>query len=114
MSYHTLFTKNSLNAGIKSWLKRGTHLGLGIGAFTPVLALANPTGGQVMAGQASITSPSANGMVIHQSSQSAIINWQQFNIGAGQYVRFMQPSTSSVVLNRVIGGSPTSIFGSLS
>ncbi len=112
MSYRTLATK-SLNAGLKTALKRSGHIGLGLSAFTPVLALANPTGGQVAAGQASIAAHGANGMVITQSSQSAIINWQQFNIGAGQYVQFLQPSSSSVVLNRVIGGSPSSILGSL-
>src|ERR1700685_334289 len=112
MSYRNLATK-PLNAGLKSVLKRSGHIGLGLGAFAPVLALANPTGGQVAAGQASIATPSANGMVITQSSQSAIINWQQFNIGAGQYVQFLQPSSSSVVLNRVIGGGATSILGNL-
>ncbi|MFI4968495.1 MAG: hypothetical protein ACHQAU_07160, partial [Gammaproteobacteria bacterium] len=85
MSYHTLSAK-PLNKSMSALLKRASHVGLGLGAFTPVLALANPTGGQVMAGQASITSPAANGLVIHQSSQSAIINWQQFNIGSGEYV----------------------------
>src|SRR6185503_19036001 len=83
-------------------------------AFTPVLALANPSGGQVVAGQANITTPSANSLVVKQASQSAIINWQQFSIGKGQYVQFLQPSSSSVVLNRVVGGSPTSILGNLS
>lgn len=40
-------------------------------------------------------------------------NWQSFSIGANQYVQFIQPDSSSVVLNRVIGSSPTSILGSL-
>src|SRR5579885_927387 len=112
MSNHALATK-ILNLKLQSLLKRGTQIGLGMGAFAPVLALANPTGGQVVGGQASIASPSANGLVITQKSQSAIISWQQFNIGAGQYVQFLQPSSSSVVLNRVVGGSPSSIFGNL-
>ncbi len=112
MSYRTLSTK-PLNASLKTLLKRSGHIGVGLGAFAPVLALANPTGGQVAAGQASIAAHGANGMVITQNSQSAIINWQQFNIGVGQYVQFLQPSSSSVVLNRVIGGSPSSILGSL-
>ena len=90
MSYRSLAAK-PLNASLKTLLKRGGHIGVGLGAFTPILALANPTGGQVMAGQATIATPSANGMVINQKSQSAIINWQQFNIGAGQYVQFLQP-----------------------
>ncbi|HEX7964258.1 MAG TPA: filamentous hemagglutinin N-terminal domain-containing protein, partial [Gammaproteobacteria bacterium] len=103
-----------LDACLHALLKRGGSLGLGLGAFTPILALANPSGGQVVAGQATIGTPSANGMVINQASQSAIINWQQFNIGKGQYVQFLQPSSSAVVLNRVVGGSPSSILGTLS
>src|SRR5262249_27112458 len=110
MSYSKHFTVNSV---LRALRKRGTHLGLGLSAFTPVLALANPTGGQVVGGQATITNPSATGMVITQTSQSAIIDWQQFSIGANEYVQFVQPSSSSVVLNRVVGGSPSSIFGSL-
>lgn len=85
----------------------------GLGALTPVMALANPSGGQVVAGSASISNPSANGTVINQGSQSAIINWQQFSVGGNQYVQFIQPSSSSVVLNRVIGANPSSIFGNI-
>src|SRR6185503_14732571 len=114
MSYRTSLKSHPLNAGVKTLLKRSAHVGLGLGAFTPMLALANPSGGQVVAGQANITTPSANSLVVKQASQSAIINWQQFSIGKGQYVQFMQPSSSSVVLNRVVGGSPTSILGNLS
>ncbi|MDB5977579.1 MAG: filamentous hemagglutinin N-terminal protein, partial [Nevskia sp.] len=80
----------------------------------PGLALAGPTGGVVVGGQATIGNPSPTGTVIHQGSNSAIINWQQFNIGGNEYVQFIQPSSSSVVLNRVIGGSPSQIFGNLS
>jgi len=85
----------------------------GLGALTPVMVLANPSGGQVVAGSATITNPSANGTVINQGSQSAIINWQQFSVGANQYVQFIQPNSSSVVLNRVTGSNPSSIFGSI-
>ena len=112
MSYHRLSVK-PLNVTLNTLLKRAVHVGLGVGAFTPILALANPTGGQVVAGQATIATPNANGLVINQASQSAIINWQQFSIGKGQYVQFLQPSSSSVVLNRVVGGNASSILGSL-
>src|ERR1041385_5585831 len=101
MSYRSL-SSHPLHSGVKTLLKRGAHVGLGIGAFTPVLALANPSGGQVVAGQANITAQNANNLVVHQATNSAIINWQQFSIGAGQYVQFLQPSSSSVVLNRVV------------
>ncbi|HLW73989.1 MAG TPA: filamentous hemagglutinin N-terminal domain-containing protein, partial [Gammaproteobacteria bacterium] len=84
-----------------------------LGALTPMLALGNPSGGQVVAGSAAIGAPSANGLVITQGSQNAVINWQQFSIGNGQYVQFVQPNSSAVVLNRVIGNNPSSIFGDL-
>src|SRR5690348_663446 len=113
MSYQTLTTKKPLTTSMQVLLKRGAHIGLGLSAVTPLLAIANPTGGQVVAGTATIKNPNANTTVVKQSSASAIIDWQQFNIGKGQYVQFLQPSSSSVILNRVIGGGGTSIFGSL-
>ena len=69
MSYHRLSVK-PLNVTLNTLLKRAAHVGLGVGAFTPILALANPTGGQVVAGQATIATPNANGLVINQASQS--------------------------------------------
>lgn len=84
-----------------------------LGAATPLMALANPTGGQVVAGSASISNPSANGMVVNQNTQRAVIDWQSFSVGSGQYVQFVQPNSSSVVLNKVIGGTPSSIFGDI-
>ena len=83
-------------------------------ALLPVASLANPTGGQIVAGQASISQPDAQGLVVNQSSASAIINWQDFSIGGQEYVQFVQPSSSSVILNRVVGGNPSAILGSLS
>lgn len=81
-------------------------------ALLPLAALANPTGGTVVAGQASIGS-SGSLTTIQQQSASAVINWQQFGIGAGETVQFLQPSASAAVLNRVIGGDPSSILGNL-
>ena len=53
-------------------------------------------------------------VTINQSSQRAIINWSTFNIGSGETTRFIQPNSSSVALNRVIGGlGPTQISGTL-
>lgn len=42
------------------------------------------------------------------SGNNAIINWQKFDIGAGDRVDFVQPSTTSVVLNRVTGSTSAS------
>src|SRR5436853_2345781 len=73
-----------------------------------------PTGGQVAAGVAAISRPTAQSLQVNQSSQNAILNWQTFSIGAGNSVVFQQPSASSIALNRVLGNSASEIFGSLS
>src|SRR6516165_291209 len=77
------------------------------------LAGGGPLGGQVVAGQASITSPNANSTLIKQSTQKAVINWQSFSIAQGSSVQFAQPNASAIALNRVIGSTPSNINGSL-
>ena len=54
---------------------------------TPAAAFALPTGGQVVAGQASLT-PSGNTLTVTQSTAKAILNWQSFGIGSHQTVTF--------------------------
>jgi filamentous hemagglutinin family protein len=66
----------------------------------------------VTAGQASITTSGA-AMTIKQSSAKAIIDWRNFDIGAGAAVRFNQPGRDAVTLNRVVGQDPSAIYGSL-
>lgn len=82
-------------------------------ALIPGLAGAGPTGEQVVGGSAQVGRPDGATTVITQTSAHAIINWQQFNIAGSEFVQFLQPSSSAVVLNRVIGGSPSEIFGSI-
>ncbi|ALT78327.1 MBG domain-containing protein [Paucibacter sp. KCTC 42545] len=71
-----------------------------------------PTGGQVVAGSATI-SQSGNTLTINQSSAKLATDWQSFSIGAGQAVNFVQPSSSAVALNRVLGSDVSRIQGSL-
>ena len=42
------------------------------------------------------------------------MNWQGFNIAAGETVNFVQPNRSAIALNRVLGGEASSIYGQLS
>ncbi|GAB1394402.1 GLUG motif-containing protein [Rhodocyclaceae bacterium] len=72
-----------------------------------------PTGGQVVAGQASIAQSGA-AMTITQGSDRAILHWQGFDIGAQASVQFVQPSSSAVALNRVLAGEASQIYGTLS
>ncbi|HYT48019.1 MAG TPA: filamentous hemagglutinin N-terminal domain-containing protein, partial [Burkholderiales bacterium] len=72
-----------------------------------------PTGGQVAAGTANISTAGSK-MQIDQATDKAILNWQTFSIGSSAWVNFSQPSASSVALNKVLGNNPSEIFGRLS
>jgi filamentous hemagglutinin family protein len=77
-------------------------------------AFANPVGGVVSNGSATINTDGAGTLTITQTSTAATINWQSFSIEANEAVRFVQPGSSSVALNRVLGSDPSRILGNLS
>ena len=79
----------------------------------PPAATQLPVGGQVVAGSASISQSHAR-MTISQSSNRAAIDWQSFNLGSQAQLAFVQPSSSSVTLNRVLDSNPSQIFGRIS
>ena len=68
--------------------------------------------GSVVAGSAAI-SQAGNTRTIQQFTDRAVINWQDFSIQQGETTRFIQPNSSSVALNRVVGGNPSAILGNL-
>jgi len=72
---------------------------------------ANPLGGTVNQGSASFSTQGSQFTV--QTSDRAFINWQSFNIGAGQTTTFLQPSSSSVVWNQINDSNPSQILGTL-
>jgi filamentous hemagglutinin family protein len=63
------------------------------------VATANPVGGEVAAGNATI-SQSGNTTTINQGSQQAILKWQSFNIKNNETTHFQQPA-NGVALNRI-------------
>ena len=77
------------------------------------LVYAQPVGGVVSAGNANISTLPGN-MTIQQNSQNVAINWQSFNINRGESVNFVQPNSSAIALNRVLGSDASSIMGNLS
>lgn len=80
----------------------GLLFGFLLGLFLiPAITLANPTGGVITGGSAQISTSSANTVQINQTSDKAMINWQSFNVGSHETVKFQQPSASSMTLNRV-------------
>ena len=79
--------------------------------------LAQPSGAQVVHGQASFAQQGANLVVTTQNgvgTRHSAINWQSFSIPAGSTTRFIQPDANSTSINRVLGGNPSAIFGTLS
>lgn len=74
-------------------------------------AQANPAGMSVGSGTAVSTS---QGPVLTLSvSDRAVLNWQSFNIAAGEKTIFNQPSAASIVWNQILDSSPSKIFGSI-
>ena len=73
---------------------------------------ANPTGGAVTHGSATIDR-NGNVLTINQGTDRLIMGWQAFSIGQGETTRFVQPSSSSMALNRVTGGTRSMIEGRL-
>jgi len=100
---------NRTNAPFMALLLTSTAL---VG-LTPVRAQELPTGGSVASGGVTIAKPSPSQLNIKQSTNSAIVNWQSFSIGAGAQVNIDQPTSSSTMLNRVTGGTKSTIAGQL-
>jgi len=77
------------------------------------IAFANPSGGSVSAGSATIIS-SGSMLTINQSTNRATIDWNSFNIDSGESTVFNVPTSHSMTLNRIGGQDPSQIFGKLS
>jgi len=93
---------------IKFWRRVLTAL---LGVLAVPEARANPQGLTVQSGTASAT---VNGSQLNVTvSGNAFLNWQSFNIGAGETTTFLQPSSTSVVWNRINDQNPSQIYGNL-
>lgn len=79
-------------------------------AMTQVHAL--PTNPQVVQGEVNL-SAQPNTLNIHQASQRAVLEYQQFSIGANEQVIFHQPNAQALTLNKVTGPDASVIAGQL-
>src|SRR5262245_3997002 len=83
-------------------------------ALPVAAAQAGPQGGTVAGGSATISGQGTGNVTVNQFSQNAIINWNTFNVGAGERTQFVQPNSTSIILNRVTGGlGPSQILGTI-
>ena len=81
-------------------------------SLTCAIAQGSPSGGQVVAGTGSITQSGAI-TTITQATQNLSLTWANFNIAPQQTVNFVQPSTSAIAVNRILGTNGTQILGYL-
>jgi len=103
-----------INRALFGCNKLVTALSAGIANLSTSLLFAGglPEGGSLTYGQGQVTQ-SGKEMTITQSSDKMAIDWNSFNIGQGNKVTFVQPSSNSVAMNRVTGTDVSVIQGSL-
>ncbi len=75
-------------------------------------AKALPQGPSIASGSVEIVN-NERSMDVRQTTGRAIINWQQFGIQPGETVNFIQPSSSSLILNRITGLNSSLINGKI-
>ncbi|QVL57504.1 MAG: filamentous hemagglutinin N-terminal domain-containing protein [Simkaniaceae bacterium] len=83
-----------------------------LGLICPLCLFAKPSRLQVQSGKTT-TSTSKSGALHITNSENAILHWEDFSIGKGEKVKFIQPHAKSGVLNRVTGANTSEILGTL-
>ena len=73
---------------------------------------AAPVGGTVVGGTGSISQSDLN-TTINQASQNLAVNWDSFNVNTNEQVNFVQPNSSSIALNRIVGNNGSVIQGQI-
>jgi filamentous hemagglutinin family protein len=78
--------------------------------ITPAVSFSVPMGGSISDGVASINTH-ATGVVVNQSTDKAVIDWQGFDVGSGESAQFNVPNGNSFTLNRINSQTPSHIYG---
>lgn len=106
------------HGGHAAWRLKALSLGVALAwASLTGAAMANPTDGIAIVGQATMATNGNQLLVTTQNGPGAshsAINWQSFSIPSGNTTHFQQPTTASTVINRVVTQTPSAILGTLS
>ncbi len=89
-------------------------LGILVLIFSPRTSHAAPEGGVVVSGNATVTQTGNAGQrttTVTQLSDKLSLGWQSFNVGQAEAVSFVQPSTSSLAVNRIYDNHGSQILG---
>jgi filamentous hemagglutinin len=89
--------------------------GMALSAAPAWAELPVPSRVLVAPGNGRVLAPVVKGgkMTIKQLSDKAILDWESFNIGKDNAVRFSQPSSTAIALNNIHQSDPSRILGSL-
>ncbi len=90
--------------------------GLGVASAAPTI----PAGlvpqyklGQLQFTNAALGNSTAKSLVINQTAPSATLNWDRFNLAAGESITFNQRDSTWIALNRIFDQNASTIFGSI-
>ncbi|MBY0530075.1 MAG: filamentous hemagglutinin N-terminal domain-containing protein [Rhabdochlamydiaceae bacterium] len=84
---------------------------LSISGIASVYAM--PTHPSVLSGNMNISSSSQGTTTYQCTSDRTIIDWDSFSLDPTDHVFFQLPSTTSAVLNRVVGTLPSELLGQI-
>lgn len=109
VSSENRFRLNPLVAGMRMVVAGGFIAGSVSHAELPVPV---PGAGFVTSGSAT-QNVVGNTLHIDQQSDRAILNWQSFNVGKDNIVKYEMPDSTSIALNRINQADPSRIFGQI-
>ncbi|MCG7852820.1 MAG: filamentous hemagglutinin N-terminal domain-containing protein, partial [Methanosarcinaceae archaeon] len=93
-----------------------TSLPAALAEFVPPDSGALPSGGSVPTGYGSVGEfdyAITGELHVRDIADQTVINWDSFDIGSAALTEFHQNSINSAVLNRIMSGEASGIFGSL-
>ena len=107
----TVFRLNILSACVKTAVTGGMMMSF----VSPVWAeLPVPSAVWAsMGGAIATVNPAGTAMHIEQQTDRVILNWDKFNVSEGNSVKFQQPSSSSIALNKIHQADPSKILGTV-
>jgi hypothetical protein len=81
--------------------------------FPGGMAYALPHGAVITSGRGFVTTSGSN-VTVNQLSGVLNTNWSSFNVWEDQSVKFIQPNSSSLAINTILGNSASKILGNIS
>lgn len=81
--------------------------------FPGGMAYALPHGAVITSGRGFVTTSGSN-VTVNQLSGVLNTNWSSFNVWKDQSVKFIQPNSSALAINTILGNSASKILGNIS